>query len=113
MRRLGGLVFLKLTLEEVSNVAFLARLALPEEELRRLAGHLNQIIEHFAALQELDTTDVEPTERVLPMVNVYREDVPRPGLDRQEALRAAPRSNGEAFLVPRVVETADGGDGRR
>jgi glutamyl-tRNA(Gln) and/or aspartyl-tRNA(Asn) amidotransferase, C subunit len=113
MRRLGGLVFLKLTLEEVSNVAFLARLALPEEELRRLAGHLNQIIEHFAALQELDTTDVEPTERVLPMVNVYREDVPRPGLDHQEALRAAPRSNGEAFLVPRVVETADGGDGRR
>ena len=51
---------MKLSVEEVSNVAVLARLALAEEEKQRLTGHLNEIIEHFSRLQELDTADVEP-----------------------------------------------------
>ena len=99
---------MKLTLEEVSNVAFLARLALPDEEKIRLAGHLNEIIDHFAKLQELDTTGVEPTDRVLPMVNVYREDAVRKSLPRDMVLAGGPVVNDEAFVVPRVVETSDG-----
>ncbi len=97
-----------LTIEEVSNVAFLARLALQEDEMKRLAGHLNQIIEHFSTLQELDTSGVEPTDRVLPMVNVYREDVPKPSLAREDVLAGGPEVNERGFLVPRVVDTADG-----
>ncbi len=99
---------MKLTLEEVSNVAFLARLSLGEDEKMRLGGHLNKIIEHFAKLQELDTADVPPTARVLPMVNVYRADELKPSLSREDILAAGPEVNTEAFIVPRVVDTADG-----
>lgn len=99
---------MKLTLEEVSNVATLARLDLEDEEKQRLAEHLNQIIDHFSRLQELDTSGVEPTDRVLPIRNVYREDSARPSLERQAILAQAPEANDEAFLVPRVVDTADG-----
>ncbi len=99
---------MKLSVEEVSNVAVLARLALCEEEKQRLTGHLNEIIEHFSRLQDLDTADVEPTDRVLPVVNVYREDGARPGLPREAVLAGAPEASDCAFIVPRVVDTADG-----
>lgn len=107
----GGAV-LRLSVEDVSSVATLARLALAEEEKQRLAGHLNEIIEHFARLQELDTADVEPTDRVLPMVNVYREDSVRPSLSREAVLAGVPEASDAAFLVPRVVDTADGQEPR-
>jgi len=99
---------LKLTSEEVAGVARLARLALTSDEQERLTGHLNKIMEHFGELQELDTADVEPTDRVLPMVNVYREDEVQPSLDRDAILAGGPVVNYEAFIVPRVVDTADG-----
>ncbi len=99
---------MKLSLDEVRNVAFLARLDLEDEEMTRLAGHLNEIIGHFSKLQELDTADVEPTARVLPMVNVYREDGVRPSLPRDSFLSSAPDASEQAFIVPRVVDTADG-----
>lgn len=99
---------MKLSLDEVRNVAFLARLDLEDEEMKRLAGHLNEIIGHFSKLQELDTADVEPTARVLPMVNVYREDEAHASLAREDFLRCAPGASEQAFIVPRVVDTADG-----
>lgn len=99
---------MKLTLEDVSHVAFLARLDLEESEKQNLLGHLNKIIDHFSNLQDLDTTGIEPTDRVLPMVNVYRDDVTAESLDRDAILAAGFDTNHEAFLVPRVVDTADG-----
>ncbi|MCC6485250.1 MAG: Asp-tRNA(Asn)/Glu-tRNA(Gln) amidotransferase subunit GatC [Armatimonadetes bacterium] len=99
---------MKLTVEEVTAVANLACLALEEDEKERLTGHLNQILEHFAELQKLDTSDVEPTDRVLPMVNVYRADEVKPSLPREEILAAGPLTNYEAFIVPRVVDSSDG-----
>ncbi len=99
---------MKLTKEEVTATANLARLALEEDEKERLTGHLNQIMEHFTELQKLDTSDVEPTDRVLPMVNVYRADEVRPSLPREEILAGGPVTNHEAFIVPRVIDSAEG-----
>ncbi len=94
----------QLTLNEVSRVAFLARLELSEDEKARLTTQLNGILGQFARLQELDTQGVEPTSHSLPLQNVLREDAVRPSLPREEATRNAPEKRDGNFIVPQIME---------
>jgi aspartyl-tRNA(Asn)/glutamyl-tRNA(Gln) amidotransferase subunit C len=94
----------KLTLQQVEHVALLARLELTPDEKTKLTDDLNVILEHFERLQELDTTDVEPTSHAIPMQNIFRSDAVRPSLPRDVLLAEAPDAREEYFVVPRVVE---------
>jgi aspartyl-tRNA(Asn)/glutamyl-tRNA(Gln) amidotransferase subunit C len=89
-----------ITREQVEHVARLAHLALSEEELERLGGQLDAILEAVGKVSELDLTDVEPTSHPLDLVNVWREDDPRPSLRPEEALANAPETEGGFFKVP-------------
>lgn len=95
----------QLSLAEVEHVALLSRLRLTDEEKHRLTDDLNHILEQFAVLQQLDTTDIAPTAHAMALENVFRDDVARPSLSREDALREAPEARDEFFVVPRVVET--------
>ncbi|MFA4028592.1 MAG: hypothetical protein GDYSWBUE_000608 [Candidatus Fervidibacterota bacterium] len=95
---------MRLSREDVLHVAWLARLELDDDEVERFTWELNQILEHMEKLKELDVTDVEPTSHVIPMVNVFREDVAGKPLPREEVLANAPDATEEAFRVPRIVE---------
>ena len=86
--------------EQVLHVARLARLSLSEEELDRLPGDLNKILEHVEKMGELDLEGVEPTTHVVDLTNVLREDVPRPCLPRECALAGAPDPADGGFRVP-------------
>lgn len=94
----------QLTLDEVSRVAFLARLELTDAEKTRLTTDLNGILGQFARLQELDTADVPPTSHSLPLQNVFREDNVRPSLSREEAVANAPEKRDGNFIVPQIME---------
>ena len=94
----------QLTLPEVSRVAFLARLELSDAEKQRLTSDLNTILDQFARLQELDTTDVPPTSHSLPLQNVFRDDEVRPSLPRDAATANAPETRDGNFIVPQVVD---------
>jgi len=95
---------MSLTREEVDHIALLSRLELSDAEKERAATELSQILDYFEKLNELDTTDVEPTDHVLRMQNVLRPDISRPGLSPEAALQNAPEQAGNMFQVPRVVE---------
>ncbi len=95
---------MSLTPEEVDHIALLARLDLSVAERERAGRELSQILDHFQQLNELDTTDVEPTSHVFPVVNVLREDLTRPSLPRNDVLLNAPEQADGMFQVPRVVE---------
>jgi aspartyl-tRNA(Asn)/glutamyl-tRNA(Gln) amidotransferase subunit C len=95
----------KLSKAEVEHTALLARLELSDEEKERLTGHLNQIMGHFEKLQELDTSQVEPTSHSIPVRNVFREDVAGPSMTVEEVLANAPEAKDDQFVVPQVVET--------
>jgi aspartyl-tRNA(Asn)/glutamyl-tRNA(Gln) amidotransferase subunit C len=95
----------KLSREEVGQVAFLARLELTDSEKDSLTGHINNLLEHFAKLQELDTSGVEPTSHVIPVENVFRADSSRPSLPVEDVLANAPEAEDNCFAVPRIVET--------
>jgi aspartyl-tRNA(Asn)/glutamyl-tRNA(Gln) amidotransferase subunit C len=92
----------RITREEVEHVARLARLALTAAELDALTGELGAILEHAAEVSALDTAGVPPTAHPVPLVNVFRADEPRPGLDRDEVLAQAPDTEDGRFRVPRI-----------
>ncbi len=95
-----------LTREDVIKVAMLARLALSENEISSLTQELTQIVGFVSQLSEIDTTDVEPLAHPLDSQNVFREDKPTSSLKTADALRSAPRHDGECFLVPAVLGEA-------
>lgn len=92
--------------DEVAHVARLARLALTEEELDTFTGQLAQVLDHAADVAGLDLTGVSPTAHPLPVRNVLRPDRPRPSLDREAVLAAAPEVEDHRFRVPRIVGEA-------
>lgn len=94
----------RISLDEVRKVAKLARLSLSEEELERMRGDLDGILDWMTALSKLDTSGVEPTFHAIEMSAALRADEPTQGLRRVEALRAAARSDQGGFAVPKVKE---------
>ena len=92
------------TAEDVENVIALAKLEFSAEEKHKLITQLNRILDYFAKLNELDTTDVPPTSHVLPLKNVFREDMVTPSLSQQETLANAPDQWMGYFKVPKVIE---------
>jgi len=89
--------------EQVRHVALLARLALDDDQIERLGEELNSILGHIDTIQQLDLDGVEPTAHPLDVVNVTRDDVMRPGLSQEDALRNAPQAEDGAFVIPRIV----------
>jgi aspartyl-tRNA(Asn)/glutamyl-tRNA(Gln) amidotransferase subunit C len=92
--------------EQVAHVARLARLALSEEELARYTEQLAGVLEHAADIEALDIGAVPPTAHPFPLANVFREDIPRPCLDRQEVLSQAPDVESYRFRIPRILGEA-------
>jgi aspartyl-tRNA(Asn)/glutamyl-tRNA(Gln) amidotransferase subunit C len=95
---------MSLSRDDVAKVALLARLRLAPTELDLFTTQLNSIVDFVTQLQELDTENVEPLAHGVDVVNVFRDDVRKPALDREAALQNAPKRNHEAFLVPAVLE---------
>lgn len=99
---------MSLSKEEVRHVALLARLGLDDAQIERLEGELNAILEHINQISQLDLDAVEPTTRSIPVVNVMREDVVRPGFDIETALLNAPDREDDAIVIPRIVGPGGG-----
>jgi aspartyl-tRNA(Asn)/glutamyl-tRNA(Gln) amidotransferase subunit C len=86
--------------EDVLHVARLARLELSDAEVERFQEQLSAILEAVSKVQELDLGDVPPTSHPLDVVNVWREDEPRPSLDVEDAFANAPARRDDLFEVP-------------
>jgi aspartyl-tRNA(Asn)/glutamyl-tRNA(Gln) amidotransferase subunit C len=90
---------------EVDHVAMLARLGLSDAEKDRLLGELEAILGHIARLQQVDTSALAETAQVGDLVNVMREDVPEAPIGAVAALRNAPLSDGNYFVVGAIQGT--------
>jgi aspartyl-tRNA(Asn)/glutamyl-tRNA(Gln) amidotransferase subunit C len=92
----------RVTPETVAKVAGLARLSLTEEEALLFSRQLEQILTWAESLSAVDVAGVEPLASP-PVSADLRDDVPRPGLDRERVLSAAPDATEGLFRVPRVI----------
>jgi len=90
---------------DIEHVALLARLDLSDDEKALLRTQLSAILEHAARVGEVAADDVPPTAWAIPRSNVFREDVPEPGLSQAAALANAPDAERGRFKVPRIAET--------
>lgn len=91
--------------DEVAHLADLARIDLSDAELDQLAPQLSVILSSVASISDVATDDVPPTSHPLPLTNVFREDVARPGLTAEQALSGAPvPPEQQRFSVPRILE---------
>ncbi|HEU4541213.1 MAG TPA: Asp-tRNA(Asn)/Glu-tRNA(Gln) amidotransferase subunit GatC [Jiangellaceae bacterium] len=89
--------------DEAAHLARLARLDLAPDELDHLAGQLDAIAGFVAKVSEVAADDIPPTSHALPMTNVFRDDVPRPGLTQEQALDQAPDAEYGRFRVPKIL----------
>ena len=95
---------MQLTPADVRKVASLARLKVSDAEVASLTIDLTAILGYVDVLNEIDTTGIEPMVHAVELHNVLRADSVAKSLPREEALRNAPRSDGECFLVPAIID---------
>jgi len=92
-------------LKTVYYVADLARIRLSGEEAKKFSAQLTKILSYFESLKEIDTDAIEPTSHVIPIKNVFREDLLKESLPQKEVLAIAPKRKGPFVKVLRVIDT--------
>ena len=85
------------------KVSRLARLDVTPDEVQHITTQMAGMLEHFADIDALDLSDIEPMTQPYPLSNVFREDVVVTGLDREEVLANAPAAEDGRFRVPPIV----------
>jgi aspartyl-tRNA(Asn)/glutamyl-tRNA(Gln) amidotransferase subunit C len=93
-----------LSRDDVAHVAMLARLGLSDEEMERFGTQLDAILHAIDKLEAVDTSTVAETAQVGGLVNVWREDEPRPCIGVERALANAPDSEDSMFRVGAIQE---------
>ncbi len=94
---------MKISPERVAQIAKLARLELDDEKLELFAGQFESILSYMDTLNELDTTDVAPLYSPTQHETVLRDDEARKTAQRTDVLSNAPQTDGQFFVVPRIV----------
>ena len=91
------------TREVVERLAEMTRIGLKPDEVDRLTGDMEAILDHVSLLQEVDTTGVAPDVHILGLYDIVRPDVVAPSLPAEDVLANAPERAGDFFVVPAVL----------
>ena len=88
----------------VEDVAHLARIELRPDELEKLSGQLEHILQFIDKLKEVNVEKVAPTSHAINVNNVLRQDIPKGSLPVSKVIANAPSKKGNFFVVPKVIE---------
>ena len=81
----------------------LARIQLGDDEVERLTGQLDVIVDNIAKVSKVATPDVPATSHPIPMQNVFRRDVVGDTLTQDQALQNAPDASHGRFRVTAIL----------
>ena len=95
---------MSLGLESILNIAHLARLHLPEDDVERYVGELSGILAFIEQMNAIDTVGVTPMAHPLDMAQPLRADVVTEQDRREEYQTGAPAVRDGLYVVPRVIE---------
>tara|TARA_Y100000589_G_scaffold29659_1_gene24818 strand:- start:322 stop:615 length:294 start_codon:yes stop_codon:yes gene_type:complete len=93
----------KISRDEVSKVAQLARLKLNEEQIDNHATQLEKILDYIDQLEKIDTNDIPCTTRAIEVTNVLRNDEKEIYKNRNDILNLAPSREDDFFKVPKII----------
>ena len=94
----------RISREQVSKVAQLAKLKLNKEEIDKHASQIEKILDYINQLEKIDTTNVPCTTRAIEVVNNFRMDTKKTFNDREEILNLAPSREDDFFKVPKIIK---------
>lgn len=89
---------------DVNYVAELARLELTPEESKTFSKQLDEILVYIDKLSELDVEGIEPTAHAAPIFDRVRQDIAKPGIERDAFLANAPQTSADQLRVPKVLD---------
>lgn len=96
-----------ITEADIEKIAALAQLEITDEERRALTPQLASIVAYVEQLNELDTSQIEPSTGGLTpegeRSRVVRDDAARPSIGQEAALDQAPDPASGYFRVPKVL----------
>ncbi|RKW70697.1 Asp-tRNA(Asn)/Glu-tRNA(Gln) amidotransferase subunit GatC [Galactobacter caseinivorans] len=90
--------------DDVAHLAELAHIAMSDEELERMAGELDSIVDAIASVSEVAGENIPATSHPIPLQNVFRDDVVGQTLTQEEALQNAPDAQDGRFKVPAILD---------
>ncbi|MBU1001432.1 MAG: Asp-tRNA(Asn)/Glu-tRNA(Gln) amidotransferase subunit GatC [Proteobacteria bacterium] len=94
---------MSITRDDVTKIAKLARLDLPEDKQDLFASQMGDILAYMDELAQADTDGVEPLYTPVEHLTRMRADEVRKDCQRDEILANAPASDGSHFIVPKIV----------
>lgn len=101
----------KLTEKDLRRIADLAHLRIADAEVRKSLQEMNQIVDHFARLNQLDTSGVGEMAQVESQNQLggtpLAEDQPRPSLAPDLVMQNAPERRDNFFKVPPVIDDGE------
>ena len=95
--------------EQAKHVAKLSKLVFSDGELKDFTEQLDKIIDMVELLEEVDTDGVPFTSNVAHSINVMREDVAVPGMNRDELMKNVPESEDGYIKVPAIIDNGEAG----
>ena len=88
----------------IHHVCQLARLELSVQEKQEFTRQLEDIIRYVEKINQLDTHNVQPADHIVPLSNVFRDDMAKESLPVAEVEKIAPQFEKSHFVVPRIIE---------
>lgn len=95
---------MSVTKNDIEKIAALANLKFSDQELESFSIQMNEILSYMDKLNELNTENVEPLSHPVEQSNIFREDLLKPSVKTENALKNAPAAEDNHFKVPKVIE---------
>lgn len=95
---------MSLTADDVTKIAYLARLGIEQQDVGAYAQDLSGMLALMTQMSELDTTGVEPMAHPMDQSQRLRADVVTEQNSREWFQSIAPACEDGLYLVPKVIE---------
>jgi len=94
----------RISRDQVSKVAKLARLKLNDEQIDNHALQIEKILDYINQLEKIDTDDIACTTRAIEVTNVLRSDAKENFKNKEDILNLAPSREDDFFKVPKIIK---------
>ena len=95
---------MKLDNQDVQKLFTLSKLNINKDEQESLSRDLSSVLSWVSSLQNVNTKHIRPMIHPVPLNMSYNDDLLPENISLDKALKNAPESENNHFLVPRVID---------
>ena len=89
--------------DEVKELAWVARIAVKEEDLPEFQNKINKKLDYYSVLAGAPTDNVKRTTNPSRLNTVLRKDIVTPSISIEDALKNAPDVHETSFKIPKIL----------